>query len=293
MDETFNQLQNWANTHSAIIVELGAGIIVILIAFQIVIRSLSNYIKAPKLRLQVRQGLRGIQIFVIVLFVGLVFSPSLRHLMFSLSAVGAVATLALKDLSSSLSGWFAIIFGNLYKHGDRVQIGDTVGDIIKISPTQTTLMECGEWLESDAYTGRIVHLNNSTVVQKLIFNYSDQFPFLWDAVWVPLDYSSDRNLAQKLVQEAIEKAGSEQVEKARKQWSSFPHQSSLNDISFDPQIRLSSNKDYMELKVTYIVHYSQRGMIKNHFFHYLLKTFDHYRDQVKFPIDTLQLLSNQ
>jgi len=186
---------------------------------------------------------------LLFLFIGLVFSESLRHLIFSLFAISAVATLALKDLSSSLSGWIAITFGKLYKHGDRVQIGDTVGDIIQVGLTQTTLMECGEWLESDSYTGRIVHFNNSTVVQKLIFNYTEQFPFIWDAVWIPIDYSSDRNLANRLIKEVIEEVASDHVEEARKYWANFPYKSSLIEINLDPKIRLNSKKDYMEFKV--------------------------------------------
>jgi len=292
MSQGINQLKSWLQGNLAIVFELGIGIVIILIIFQFFIRFLPTYVHDPKLRLQIRKGILAVEIFVILIFIGLVFSDSFRHLIFSLSALSAVGTLGLKELPSSISGWALITFGKIYKHGDRIQVGETVGDVIKIGLTRTTLMECGEWLEGDSYTGRLVHFNNSKVIEEFIFNYSDHFPFIWDAVWVQLDYSSDRALAQTLIQDAIHKAGSDQLEIARSQWSSFPHQSSLENVSFEPKIQLSGNKDYMKFKVTYVVDYRQRGLIKNRFFHSLLEEFEQYPDQIKFPLDTLKLLSN-
>lgn len=293
MDQFLNQLQQGIINNLLELTEIIFGIIFILIAFEIINRFLKNYIKDPKLRSYVRQGLRGVQLLFILMFIGLVFSPSVRHLFFSFSALSAVFAFMFKELSSSLSGWIAITFGGLYKHGDRVQIGNTVGDIMKIGFTQTTLMECGEWLEGDSYTGRIVHVNNSNVVQEFIFNYSDQFPFIWDAVWIPLDYSSDRALAKNLIEETITEVVDEQVKAANQQWSKFPHQSVLTNVSFAPKVHLKINQDYMEFKVTYIVDYRQRGGIKHEFLTRLLERIDNSNQQMKFPIQVIQLLNHE
>jgi len=68
MNKLVNQLQNWINTNSAIILELGIGIIAILLASQFLIRSICNYIRDPQLRLQVRQGLRSLQFVIIFIY---------------------------------------------------------------------------------------------------------------------------------------------------------------------------------------------------------------------------------
>jgi small-conductance mechanosensitive channel len=55
-------------------------------------------------------------------------------------------------------------------------------------------MELGEWVQSDLYTGRIVRIANSFVFKEPVFNYSGDFPFLWDEVKIPVKYGSDRAL---------------------------------------------------------------------------------------------------
>jgi hypothetical protein len=47
-------------------------------------------------------------------------------------------------------------------------------------------MECGQWVNSDLYNGRIVRIANSFVFKEPVFNYSADFPFLWDEVTVPV-----------------------------------------------------------------------------------------------------------
>ena len=43
----------------------------------------------------------------------------------------------------------------LYAAGDRVQIGDTRGDVIDIGLLRTTLIEVGNWVSRDMYSGRV------------------------------------------------------------------------------------------------------------------------------------------
>ena len=66
--------------------------------------------------------------------------------------------------------------------GDRVQIGDTKGDVIDIGLLRTTLMEIGNWVSRDMYSGRIVRIPNSTVLKGSVFNYSQGFQFIWDEI---------------------------------------------------------------------------------------------------------------
>jgi len=96
-----------------------------------------------------------------------------------------------------------------------------------------------------------------------------------------------------LIEETIKEVVDEQVKKAQKQWSQFPHQSTLTSVSFAPKIHLTINKDYMEFKVTYIVDYRQRGAIKHEFFSHLLERIENNNQQIKFPIDAIQILNRE
>ncbi len=60
-------------------------------------------------------------------------------------------------------------------------------------------MECGQWVNADLYNGRIVRIANSFVFKEPVFNYSGDFPFLWDEIMVPIKYGSDYRLARQLL----------------------------------------------------------------------------------------------
>jgi hypothetical protein len=43
-------------------------------------------------------------------------------------------------------------------------------------------METGQWVDGDLHNGRFVLIANCTAFEKPIFNYSGDFPFLWDEI---------------------------------------------------------------------------------------------------------------
>jgi small-conductance mechanosensitive channel len=112
--------------------------------------------------------------------------------------------LALQEVITSLAGFFAVTLANFYKPGDRVQIGGIRGDVIDVSLIRTTLMEIGGWVDGDLYNGRVVRVTNSFVFKEPVYNYSAEFPFLWDEIHFPVRYGSDYRLTRKVMQEVAE-----------------------------------------------------------------------------------------
>lgn len=106
------------------------------------------------------------------------------------TVTGAGIAVALQAVIASLAGWVAIAFGRFYSTGDRIQLGGVKGDVIDIGILRTTLMEVGQWVDGDLYNGRIVRIANSFVFKEPVFNYSADFPFLWDEIKLPIRYGS-------------------------------------------------------------------------------------------------------
>ena len=42
------------------------------------------------------------------------------------------------------------------------------------------------WVRARQYTGRIVTVSNSTVFDEPIFNYTREFPYVWEEMRLPL-----------------------------------------------------------------------------------------------------------
>lgn len=129
-------------------------------------------------RMRKAVGLLG---FLLVLVLATaIYSERLGGLTVALGVAGAGIAFALQEVIASVAGWLAILLAGFYRTGDRVQLGGSRGDVIDIGVLRTTLMEIGQWVDGDLYNGRIVRIANSFVFKEPVFNYSSDFPFVWD-----------------------------------------------------------------------------------------------------------------
>lgn len=135
--------------------------------------------------------------FLGIVVVGTIFSERLSGLTVAFGVAGAGIAFALQEVIASVAGWIAITFGKFYSPGDRLQLGGITGDVIDIGIQRITLMECGQWVNGDNYNGRIVRVSNSFIFKEPVFNYSADFPFLWDEIVLPVRYGSDWEYALK------------------------------------------------------------------------------------------------
>ena len=153
-------------------------------------------IKSTDNRYRTRKLLDFTGYFLMILMITVVFSDKLGGLTVALGVAGAGIAFALQEVIASVAGWLAILFAGFYKTGDRVQLGGIKGDVIDVNVLRTTLMETGQWVDGDLYNGRIVRIANSFVFKEPVFNYSGDFPFLWDEIKIPVQFGSNYEKAR-------------------------------------------------------------------------------------------------
>jgi small-conductance mechanosensitive channel len=190
----------------------------------------------------------------------------LGRLSFTLGVVGAGAAVALQDLLASMAGAFAISFSRLFVVGDRIQVGETRGDVIDIGLLRTTLMETGNWVSRDMYNGRIVHIPNSTVLKGTIFNYSQGFRFIWDEIKVVFTTTSDCQLAREMLLRVAGEAIGEYVTEAQLSWKTITDNYRSANPSLEPTVSLVVNAGSLEFTVDYVVDYTQRTVMRDGLF---------------------------
>jgi len=118
--------------------------------------------------------------------------------------VSAALIYVMQEPLLNLMGWIVLVSMGLYKLGDRIEMNNTRGYVVNISPMNTTLREFGGILYGDTFTGRYVTIPNSQIVKGNVFNYTKDTPFVWDQLTVNVTYESDVKLAEKLIFEAAE-----------------------------------------------------------------------------------------
>ncbi|MFH2103548.1 MAG: mechanosensitive ion channel domain-containing protein [Chloroflexota bacterium] len=219
-----------------------------------------------------------------------IFSDQLGGLTVALGVAGAGIAFALQEVIVSVAGWFTITFATFYKVGDRVQLGGIKGDVMDIGVLRTTLMETGEWIKGDQYSGRIVLIANSFVFKEPVFNYSGDFPFLWDELTVPVKYGCDRKLARIILNKVATEVLGGYTEQAARQWKKMVKKYLIEDAAVNPMVTLVANDNWLEYTVRYVVEYKKRRSTKDMLFSRILDEFDKTNGQVSIASMTVHLV---
>src|SRR6202795_3619864 len=197
------------------------GILLIHAGFRVLEQTLPRHFGRADERYRVRKFVVFSGYIAILLFVSILFEDRLGRLSFAVGVAGAGVAVALQDVLASIAGVFSIGFSKLYTVGDRVQIGDTRGDVIDIGLLRTTLMETGNWVSRDLYNGRVVRIPNSAVLKGSVFNYSQGFQFIWDEIKVLFTTTSDYKLAREMLLRVAKDTIGEYLVEAQTSWKAM------------------------------------------------------------------------
>lgn len=251
-----------------------ASLVIVPLAARTLGRLLSARLSDPDARYRARKISTGIGYAVLVLVVVSVYSARLQGLSVFLGVAGAGIAFALQEVIASVAGWVALTFSRFYAPGDRVQLGGIKGDVIDIGILRTTLMEVGEWVKGDLYSGRIVRVANSFVFKEPVFNYSGDFPFLWDEITIPVKYGSDRARARAIIEGAAEAVVGDFAKSAKHAWARMVREYRIEDARVEPMVHLVANDNWIEYTLRYVVEYKRRRATKDALFTHILDGID-------------------
>ena len=120
----------------------------------------------------------------------------------ALGLVGAGLAFALQRVIAAFAGYVVILNSGLFGIGDRINMGGVRGDVLRLGFMQTTLMEMGVapgsdagpsvWVKSRQFTGRIVTVSNAKIFEDPVYNYTRDFPYIWEELHLPVRYGDDR-----------------------------------------------------------------------------------------------------
>ena len=168
-------------------------------------------------------------------------------------------------------------------------MGGIKGDVIDIGVLRTTLMEIGEWVQADLYNGRIVRVANSFVFKEPVFNYSTEFPFLWDEITISLKYDSDYHLARTLLERVGEEVVGDYARQAEITWNRMVRKFRLEEARVTPTVSIAINDNWLQYTLRYVVDYKLRRSTKDKLYTKLLEEIDKVSDRVRIATSTLEI----
>ncbi|HNQ62000.1 MAG TPA: mechanosensitive ion channel family protein [Bacteroidia bacterium] len=272
------------------IVTIFIGVAFIWILIKLLQKNLFSRIKDTDNRYRTKKLSSYLGYFITLLLITIVYSDKLGGLTVALGVAGAGIAFALQEVITSFAGWLAIMFGGFYKTGDRVQLGGIKGDVMDIGVLRTTVMETGQWVDGDLYNGRIVLVANSFVFKEPVFNYSGDFPFLWDEIKIPVQYGSNYEMARTIILETGKEVAGDLTKLSKEKWKSLQSKYRLEDAQTEPMVSIVANDNWVEYTLRYVVSYKKRRATKTELFTKLLTKIEASNGEVRFASATFHLV---
>jgi small-conductance mechanosensitive channel len=156
------------------------------------------------------QIVRIVTVIAIVAGVFAIWSADVPELGMAGGWVAAGLAVALQRVVTAFAGYVIVLRGNIYTVGDRITMGGVRGDVVALGFMQTTVMEMGQapgersddpamWIRGRQYSGRIVRVTNDKIFETPVYNYTREFPFIWDEIVIPIEYGKDYQRAEQFL----------------------------------------------------------------------------------------------
>ena len=124
-------------------------------------------------------------------------------------------------------------------------------------------MEIGDWVKGDLYNGRITRVANSFVFKEPVYNYSGNFPFLWDEIEVPIKTESDFEFAKAKFLEILNEVQGEYAEGAKKYWTKMTEEFMIEKAKVEPFVSMVFDENWITFTLRYVVDYKSRRETKD------------------------------
>lgn len=266
----------------------GIAIVAIIIA-RVVSSSVPRMVSDNESQYRLRKLIDAVVFVVILIAAIVIFGWNIAGLGVTFGVIGAGIAFALQEVILAIAGWLTITLGKFYRPGDRVKVAGITGDVIDIGVLRTTLMETGDWVDGDLYNGRIVRVSNGMVFKQPVFNYSGEFPHLWDEIKVPIRFGSDYTLASRLLMEACTETVADLSEENKADWEKLRRSYRLEDAELKPIVSLVVTDNWIEFTVRYVVDYKRRRLTKDELFRSILKKIDAHKGQIELGSATIEI----
>jgi small-conductance mechanosensitive channel len=221
--------------------------------------------RAERVRFWLRQAANLAVALVVVIALASIWFDDPANLAAAAGLLTAGLAFALQKVVTALAGYFVILRGKTFTVGDRIVMGGVRGDVVALGFFQTTILEMGQpppeqsaepamWVESRQFTGRVVTVTNSRVFEEPIYNYTRDFPFIWEEMHLPIAYGDDRTRAERILldaarQHAVQPDSIEQGMLAR-----LKARYGIDRDDFAPRVYWRLTDNWVELTVRFLAH---------------------------------------
>jgi small-conductance mechanosensitive channel len=253
----------------SLVIPLGAWII-----YQLLKRIIKRQIKDVTHRHSLRALMRNMIFVVAIIMIILVWLRPQQNLTVVIGLAVAGIILASQSAISSFSGYLLIISTNIYGIGDRISINNVTGDVMDIGFMRTTIMEIGQWVKADQYTGRVVTISNKALFDNPVFNYTRHWGYLWDEIMIPVTYTSDWRRTADIMLDVGNKYTAQLQEDAEAKLVKLIDRFPLKQTKVEPTIYFVMTDNWIEITLRFVMDAQEGRKVKAQLNRELLQQFE-------------------
>ncbi|OHD12129.1 MAG: mechanosensitive ion channel protein MscS [Spirochaetes bacterium GWD1_27_9] len=246
--------------------------------------------------IQTRYIWRKITNYSIVIFnaliLGSIWITDFKQIGTFLGLLSAGIAISLKDLIINVAGWIFILTRRPFTIGDRIQIGENAGDVIDIRFFQFTLMEIGNWVDSDQSTGRIIHIPNGKIFTDPVANYNKGFEFIWNEIPVLVTFESNWQKAKTILQQVVLRNAEDLNSSAREKIKEASKRFMILYSNLTPFVYTSTKESGVLLSIRYLCKPRKRRDTEHAIWENILTEFSKCED-IDFAYPTQRFYNNQ
>ena len=264
---------------------------IVFILIQLFRRFLKKNITDTSAKYKSQKSVEIIGYIIIVMLSFFYFTGNIKDFTLAIGLFTAGIAFTLQELILSIAGSLFIFIVKVYKPGDRIEINGIKGDVIDVDSMYTTMMEIGQWVDSDNYSGRIVKLSNAFVFKGPVYNYSQDFPFIWDEFNLPIRYGSDVELAKSIVITIASETLSEFTSNSKSRWTEVVNKYYIEDAVVEPTLAISLTDNWIQFNIRYIVDYKKRRSTRHILNTKIMEAIEETEGKVMLASTTIELIN--
>ena len=210
-----------------------------------------------------KQGVSLIVAAIVILGILSIWFDNPARLAGVLGLVGAGIAFALQRVITAVAGYVVILRGKTFNVGDRIMMGGVRGDVIDLSFMQTRIMEMGQsakeqgdqpeiWVKSRQFTGRIVTVTNDKVFDCPVYNYTHEFPYIWDEINFPVRFQANREKVEKVLLEAARKHALTEAQVGTDELDRLEERFGIDIGEINPSVFWRITDNWLEITVRFL-----------------------------------------
>jgi small-conductance mechanosensitive channel len=242
-------------------------------------------LKNERVKFWTRQGIRLTTAVLFLIGLTSIWFEDPTRLTTFLGLLTAGIAFALQRVITALAGYLLILRGKTFGVGDRITMGGVRGDVVALGFLQTTIMEMGQppavqaadpamWVRSRQYTGRIVTVTNDKVFDQPVFNYTREFPYIWEELTIPITYKADHARAEQILLDAARRHTLDVASVAEEDLKEIERRYVTRRSDVHPRVYWRMTDNWLELTVRFLCRESGVRDLKDAMARQILPAFD-------------------